>query len=326
MKTKRFTVAALLVITVMTAVVLMFTACGKTTGTYTVVTPDGAPYAGLVQMRHDVKDIDGDELSYQIEVESNIMTAMVNGSADFIVAPTNVGASVHKSFENGDDVTDYKLAAGISWGVLYIVTNRTDLTPYGGGDYAAFLNQFDGEAIDTIGRAAIPGKSLDYILGKSDATATVNAVTAPTEIVAKIQQNVDVIGVLGEPVASSLRSNPKVTVLGSVSEIYTDITGSGYPMAALFVKAALAEDKPALVSAFLEKLSASIDYFNEDPAQVAAWADEFGDSTALKPATLPGAKAYMNVAYKNSADTKADAKALLTNIGAPALALDSLFL
>lgn len=304
---------------------LALTACGGG-GTFTVITPDGAPYAAIVQMRHEVTELGGNKLDYTVEAETGLRAAMVNGSADFIITPTNVGASVHAAYANGDDVTDYKLAASISWGVLYMVTTDTSLAARGECESLdAFLAQFNGKTIETIGETAIPGKSVSYLFGASG--AGIAGVSAATEIVAKVNQGKDVIGVLGEPVVTNIRAKSKV--LCSISDIYAEVTGKGFPMASLFVKADIIEKHAGTVADFLTALEVSADYFNagsENATQVGVWAEEFGDSSALKSATLAAAAQHMNVGYKNAQDAKEDVRALLTNAGMAGLALDSLFM
>ena len=312
----RKTLRMILSVLVITALsVLCFAACGQNT-TFNIVAPDGATYAALVQMRHDVSEIDGNALSFSIEQESLISSAMTNGSADFIIAPTNIGNNIHEAWNKNNNLPEYKLTAAVSWGVLYIISTDSSLNPRSEFPYTAagldeFLSQFSGKTLETIGLSAIPGKTAEYIF--SEKNVSLNGVSAPSEIVSKVKLQQTVTGIIAEPVLSSIRN--ECEVLASVGGIYEELSGKGFPMASLFVKASIAETREKAVNECLDKLKTSIDFFNDSPKQVGIWAEEFGDSAAIKAATIEAAAANMNLKFRSSEESKDAVSALLQNIG-----------
>lgn len=285
---------------------------------FKVVVPDGAPLASITQMRHDVTRLNGNNLTYSVDPENLLLSDMTNGMADFIIAPTNVGANVHNSTGN------YKLAASTSWGMLYFVTTDKSLVKYSKGNAQTFLAQFADKTIETIGEMAIPGQSLKYLLNNKGVSATLHGVDNPALITAMINNNESVIGVIAEPVLTTVKNDPNCKVLGSVSDIYEEVTGKGFPMASLFIKKSVIESYETTVKLFLGKLNDSIDFMNNNPAKIAEWAEKAG-SSAIKEATFPSAMPNMNIRYKIAADAKEDVKTLLTNVGAASVP-DTLFM
>lgn len=304
----------------------LFASCGeRVTTEYELVAPDGVTVAIFADMWDD--DFETKEgiadMKYSVTAEANIAAQFTEGK-EFIVAPVNVGANMHNAAKAGKNQHDYKLMNVTSWGVLYFVTTEEGFTTYEQcASPTEFLSQFDGKTVETIGLAAIPGKSAEYLFDQAGANVTLNGSDAST-IQAEIARGDAVTAVFAEPAITALKnSGNEFDVLGSVSKIYKDVTDNDFPMAGLFVRSDVYDKNPALVAKVNERANESVTAFLNDIATVGAKAESI-EGCSVKAAALQAAAPNMTVMYRNSADSKAAVKALLGNIGVQAA--DDLFL
>ena len=316
---KKIITILLTVVAVLGISAFAFTACGgnEPAGKYDVFAPDGAPVLALADMWGENA---GDaELNYGVIAETDVNAKMVSGEADFIVAPINVGASVHAGYASGKMPYDYKLLNVTSWGVIYFTTNEDSYkTREQCADADEFLSQFDGKTMSTIGLAAIPGKTVQYLFGEAGADVTLNGADA-TVIQQSYVKGDATTAIFAQPAITGVQSSKgedAVTVLASVSDIYKEVTGKDFPMAGLFVRADVLENDPEAVSAVDARVKSSVEAFNGNIDEVSVKAESI-EGFSLKAAVIKKAYDKMNVAYKNSEGSKSDVHTLLANIGAP---------
>lgn len=306
----------------------MFGACGER-GDVNIVAPNGAPFAALADMWGE--QINDRTVNYEVITESNVRTKMISGEADFIVAPVNIGNAVHTLYKNGELGHDYKLLNVTSWGVLYFVTNDPAYkTRSECADVTEFLMQFGGKTVKTIGEQAIPGQTAKYLFSSANENNPValegvsDATLIQQEFVSAASDSTDTLtAVFAEPaitatVANITKNGKKpLKVLGSVGEIYKEVTGNDFPMAGMFVRDDFYESNKDFTAKLNERVSTSVDKFNKDIASVA---EKIGgmENAPLPSAILPKASAKMNVRFVSSADAKADVQALISNIGSAA--------
>ena len=280
--------------------------------TYTVCAPDGAPALALSKMMKDGAAINGHSVNYAVISAANVASSMTNGDADFIIAPTNAG--VMQSIN-----TDaYYLLGVTSWGNLYIVTtNDSYQTLEDSASAIAFLAQFGGHSISSIGNNQVPDKSLKYLLGLAEVSATVvDGVSAQAIRTDLIARNIDA-ALLGEPAVTGIKAfltNNGVSncrILGSLSAVWQALTNLAYPQASVFVKKSV---PAADVAAFETAIKASIDYFNASATN----AEELGNYMESRDdSTLSGAivkQCYQRTAqaYRAAAEVKDDVKRLVS--------------
>lgn len=316
---KKF-IAIVLLAAVVTGCAFAFAACGDGADVYEFYAPDGAPVLALADMWGENFEFGDDgtaEMKYSVINEANVLARMTDGSAEFIVAPLNVGANVHSGYAAGKMKYDYKLLNVTSWGVLYFTTNEDSYkTRAECADAEEFLAQFDGTSVSTIGEAAIPGKSVEYLFGEAGAEVTLNGSEA-TVIQQSYLKGDNVTAIFAEPAITGTNANGgNVTVLASVSEIYKEITGNDFPMSGVFVRADVLESEPELVEAVDARVKTSTEKFISDTSAVAEKAAAI-EGFSLKAPVIVKAKDKLNVAYKDAAASKADVEKLLGNIGAP---------
>jgi len=284
--------------------------------TYTVFAPDGAPALALAKMMKDNAAVAGHAMDYRIIGAANVAASMINGDADFIIAPTNAGVMQSINTDN------YYMLGVTSWGNLYIVTTNDGYEALADNattaDAAAFLEQFAAKSISSIGNNQVPDNSLKYLLGLQNVDCTVaDGVDAATIQADLIAGSVD-CALLGEPAATAtkaLLAKNGVTnyrILGSLSAVWQSLTGLAYPQAGIFVKKSVAADQ-AFIAAFESTLAASIDYFNASAAN----AEELGnymqsrEDNSLKGAIVK--QCYLRTAqsYRSASAAKEDVKRLV---------------
>ncbi len=315
---KKIIVTVLAIVAVFCLSAFAFTACGETEkGVYDIFAPDGAPVLALADMWGE--DTENAELNYGVIGESEVNTKMKSGEADFIAAPINIGASIHAAYKSGGTPYDYKLLNVTSWGVIYFTTNEDRYkTREECASAAEFLSQFDGKTMSTIGLAAIPGKTVQYLFGEAEASVTLNGSDA-TVIQQSYVKGDATTAIFAEPAITGVRTKAgedSVKVLASVSDIYKEITGKDFPMSGLFVRSDVLENDPDAVKAVDERVKSSVEKFNSNIDEVSAKAESI-EGFSLKAAVIKKAYDKMNVAYKNSDGSKGDVETLLTKIGAP---------
>ena len=179
----------------------------------TVTSPSGAPALALAVMAAENKE------NYSYIAADTIAAAFAGKEADFIIAPINAGAKLYKAGKS-----DYKLAAVVSRGNLFIAAQKPELK----------VEDLNGAKITLFGENTInAGASDTQALRLSDAEAIV--VTAEPALTAAKMKN-DQIGAI------------------AVNDLFKQAAGmDGYAQAGLFVKAETLEAQPEAVAAFLKQ-------------------------------------------------------------------------
>ena len=259
--------------------------------------------------------VEGLKLDFSIIDSTTVAANMTNGDADFIIAPTNAG--VMQSVNTGA----YYLLGVTSWGNLYLVsTNDSYKTLDESADVAAFLAQFAGNSISTIGANQVTDKSLNYLLGLASVTCTVASAQTASVIQNDLISGAIDAAVLGEPAVTGTKALlakngvSNYRILGSISAVWQALTELEYPQASVFVKKSVADANPSAITAFTTALTASIDYLNASAAN----AEELGaymesrEDNSLKAAIIK--QCYLRTAqnYRSAADSKDDVKRLVS--------------
>ncbi len=309
-------ITMILIVSVLGVCAFAFAACGKeAAGKYVLYAPDGAPVLALADMWGE--NVGDAEFEYGVIAETEVRKKMASGNADFIVAPVNVGAEIHSAYERGKTPYDYKLLNVTSWGVIYFTTNQDGYkTREECETVNEFLLQFEGKSVSTIGRAAIPGKTVEYLFDYAGAEVTLNGSEAAA-IKQSYATGADMTAIFAEPAITAVNgaTGNSVTVLASVSDIYKEVTGKDFPMSGLFVRADVLENDAKTTEAVDKRTESSVAEFNDNIDEVSVKAEEI-DGFTLTAAAIKNAYTKMNVRYKNADGSKADVETLLGHIGA----------
>lgn len=223
---------------------------------YTVLAPTGAPGYALLPLA------DNDSISLDlVDGSDSLQAAFVNPDSayDVIVAPTNLGAKLISA-----DKTDYRLAAVITTGNLYIVGTSEDVLS-GTGTIALF------------GEEAVPG----LVYRKLQPTATMsevwyNAVTDAQQALLSGQADA---ALLAEPAATATIAKGKeagmsLTKVADLQEMWGD---DGYPMASLFIRQDTYEENRDDMAELINVLKNYADGVKSGGIDVAADLDSVSD-------------------------------------------------
>ena len=195
----------------------------------TVTSPGGAPALALATMAAENKD------NYTYIAADTIAAAFAGKEADFIIAPVNAGAKLYKAGKS-----TYKLAAVVSWGNLFIASQKADLK----------AEDLNGANITLFGENTINASVVLYALKENGIEpANVDYLAGASDTQALLLSDAEAIVVTAEPALTAAKM--KNGQIGAIA--VNDLFGAdGYAQAGLFVKAETLEAQPEAVAAFLK--------------------------------------------------------------------------
>lgn len=218
---------------------------------FVIVAPSGAPaiaVAGVWAENADaVKTINAD----------TIAEAFGSNQADFIIAPINAGAKLYKAGKS-----TYRLAAVVTWGNL-VFASRTE------GFTAEMIN---GSKLVLFGENTINASIALYVLEqKGIVPETVEYLAGAAETQALLLNGDEgTIVMTAEPAVTAAKMKDETIVSVPLNDLYREVTGfDGFTQAGLFVREDTAAGNPELVGEALEKIRASVEMCENDPATVA---------------------------------------------------------
>jgi len=257
------------ILCVLAALMMLLGCAAAEESAATFAAPAGAPAMVLASLMAE----DGGD-HFQLLAADTIATAFAADSGfDFVIAPVNAGAKLFKAGKS-----TYRLAAVVTWGNLVFASQKENFT----------LQDLNGGKLTLFGENTINASVVLYALEKA------GIVPAETEYLAGAQDTQKLLGddpeaivVTAEPALTGAKmQNDKITAY-SVQDLLKDAAGmEGYAQAGLFIRAETAADRPAEAAAWLEKIRASADLAESDPAAMAAAAEKAGIMPKAKVAEL----------------------------------------
>jgi len=236
-------------------------------GELTVTAPNGAPALAIAAF---AAENDG---MYTPVAADAIAAAFADKEADFIIAPINAGAKLFKAGKS-----TYRLAAVVTWGNLFIASQKADLK----------AEDLNGATVVLFGENTINASVVLYALEKNGITpGEVTYLAGADKTKDLLLEDENVIVVTAEPALTaaklSAQKNGKTVSAISVNELLKQATGDdGYAQAGLFIKAETAEAQPDAVKTWLAKAE-------EACGKCAADVDAVAEA-AVKLEILPNAK------------------------------------
>ena len=229
----------------------------------TVTAPSGAPAIALAALAVEQPE------NYTFVAADTIAAAFAKAETDFIIAPVNAGAKLYKAGKS-----TYRLAAMVSWGNLYIASQKENLK----------AEDLNGAEITLFGENTINAAVVLYSLkenGIEPANVVYLAGAADTQSLLLSDGNA--IVVTAEPALTAAKIKNAAISSIPVNELYQKATGNeGYAQAGLFVRAETLEKDPEGVAAYLKRAEASCALCSEDVNAVA--------EAVVKLEILPNAK------------------------------------
>ena len=244
-------------------------------GGLTVTAPNGAPALAIAAFAAENKDM------YTPVAADTIAAAFADREADFIIAPINAGAKLFKAGKS-----TYKLAAVVTWGNLFIASQKADLK----------AEDLNGAAVVLFGENTINASVVLYALEKNGITpGEVTYLAGADKTKDLLLEDETAIVVTAEPALTAAKmtaqKNGKAVSAISVNELLKQATGDdGYAQAGLFVKAETAEAQPDAVKEWLGKARAACDKCAADVEAVAEAAVtlEILPNAKVAAAAIPG--------------------------------------
>ncbi len=263
-----------------------------------VSSPAGAPGLALA-----ILAVQNPE-NYTFVAAETISAEFASAAADFIVAPVNAGA---KLFKMGKST--YQLAAVVSWGNLFIASQKEGFT----------LDDLNGAKVVLFGENTINASVVNYALAQNGyAPAEVEYLASAANTQSLLLSDGEAIVVTAEPaLTAAMMKNDKITAY-SVNELYKAVTGfDGYTQAGLFVKAETIANQPEAVDAFLKLVEAACIANTEDVAAVAdaAVALELLPNVKVAMSAIPGCAVRYVPALEAKEQVELTANVDLTQFG-----------
>ena len=200
------------------------------------------------------------DYSFSVETDaSNIVAALVNGSADIAALPTNAAAAVYNKTQGGVQV----LALN-TLGVLYLVTD--------GSVTVESMADLAGQTV--YAPAQNPSFIFQHICdanGLTDVTID-NTYAQPADLNTAVASGEVSIAVLPEPMVTVAKSkNPNLVVALDLTAEWDKVSTAGsLVQGCVVVRAAFAQENPGAVADFLTEYEASINGMIEDVEGTAA--------------------------------------------------------
>lgn len=206
-------------------------------------------------------------LNYSISVESDasaVTAALVSGSVDIAVIPTNAAANVYNKTGGG-----VLAAAEVVRGNLYLLQNTAneDISSVAG---------LTGKTV--YAPAQNPSFIFNYISRENglDLMAD-NSYAEPAALRDALASGLVDLAVLPEPMVTiAMANNDDLSIALDLNEVWGESAGSGIVLGCVAVRAAFAEEHPAELAAFLEDYAASVRFLEADPAAGARLIAETG--------------------------------------------------
>lgn len=241
---KKFLSLFLIVMTLMP-----LTACAEAP-VMKVASPSGAP--GLALATLAVQDPE----NYNFVAAETIAAEFAGKNADFIVAPVNAGAKLFKLGKS-----EYQLAAVVSWGNLFIASQKENFT----------LEDINGATITLFGENSVNAAVAEYALKDNGLTpASIEYLGSAANTQTLLLTDANAIVLTAEPALTAARMKKDNITAYALNDLYKAATGfDGYTQAGLFVKAETAKAYPAEVEAYLKLIEESCGKNTTDVAAVA---------------------------------------------------------
>lgn len=238
-------------IAIFLAVLLMMTAAyAAAERDFLIVVPNGAPAMAVsgvwAENNETVKTIEAD----------TIAVAFGENEADFIIAPVNAGAKLYKAGKS-----TYRLAAVVTWGNLVFASKTEGFTP----------EMINGKKLVLFGEDTINASVALYILEQKGIvpSETEYLIGASNTQAALLNGEAEIV-MTAEPAITAARIKDETIQSVALNDLYKDVTGyDGFTQAGLFVREETAKEDPDLVMAGLEKIRASVEMCELEPAAVA---------------------------------------------------------
>jgi NitT/TauT family transport system substrate-binding protein len=258
---------------------------------------------GLAKLMKDAKAGNG-SLDYNIQLAASndeIVAKITNKEADIAAVATNLASTLYNKTNGG-----VKVLAVNTLGVLNVVTKGVEVKT---------IADLKGKTVYSTGQGANPEYILNNILKNNGLEAgkdvTVEFVSQPAELIAKVVGNKEAVVIAPQPVATAITiqdTNAKIVI--DLNDEWDKFNDKKLVMGCIIARSEYVEANPQAVEAFLKDYEASIKAVSENIDATAAACEEF--AIIAKAPIAKKAIPYCNIVFEDGEDMKADLSAYLT--------------
>jgi NitT/TauT family transport system substrate-binding protein len=258
---------------------------------------------GLANLMKDAKDGNA-SLDYNIQLAASndeIVAKITNKEADIAAVATNLASTLYNKTNGG-----VKVLAVNTLGVLNVVTKGVEVKT---------IADLKGKTVYSTGQGANPEYILNNILKNNGLEAgkdvTVEFVSQPAELIAKVVGNKEAVVIAPQPVATAITiqdTNAKIVI--DLNDEWDKFNDKKLVMGCIIARSEYVEANPQAVEAFLKDYEASIKAVSENIDATAAACEEF--AIIAKAPIAKKAIPYCNIVFEDGEDMKADLSAYLT--------------
>ena len=223
-----------------------------------VMVMNGPTGFGMAKLNHDNQAGESAQ-SYEITVESdasNAAAAMVSGSVDIAVIPTNLAATLYTKTEGG-----VQAAAEVVRDNMYLLQ--------AGGDPVESVKDLEGKTV--CAPAQHPTFIANYICQSGGLTpgenVTIdNTYAQPADLRTALAAGEVELAVLPEPMVTiAMSQNEDISVALNLGELWQEASGQPMVLGCAAVRREFAEEHKEALDTFLAEYSESVTYLEEEP-------------------------------------------------------------
>ena len=239
-----------------------------------IVSPDGLPSIAIAKIAKEKPVIkDGYNATYSvINTTEALSTTVMKQEPDIAIVPSNMAALAYNKTSN------YQIAGTSGMGSFYLVSTE-DIKDF---------SDLVGKEVANIGKGLTPDITVKSILkekGINPDDINFTYVNSSTDIVPLLATGKVSTGFVPEPALTVLMSkNPNLKIIKNLNDAWKETFNSpqGYPQSTVIVKKDLINNDKEFVNAFLNYLSDSITWANENPEKAGEYSSEIGVTTDAK--------------------------------------------
>lgn len=284
--------------------ILSLSACGVNVkevkaNVYGIAGPTGI---GLATLMKDAKNGEG-SFDYNIQLAASndeIVAKITNKEADIAAVATNLASTLYNKTNGG-----IKVLAVNTLGVLNVVTKGVEVKS---------IADLKGKTVYSTGQGANPEYILKSVLENNNLKigedVTVEFVSQPAELVAKVVPAKEAVVIAPQPVATTITVQDKEAKIAiDLNDEWDKFNDKKLVMGCIIARSEYVEENPEAIEAFLKDYEASIAAVSEDIDATAAACEEF--KIIPKAAVAKKAIPYCNIVFEDGAEMKADLSAYL---------------
>ena len=240
----------IMVLSVFLISVMLAPVSADDTYTIKVSAPNGAPALAVAALAAETPE------NYTFVAADTIPAEFANKTADFIIAPINAGAKLYKAGKS-----DYKLAAVVTWGNLYIASQKADFA----------LEDINGAAITLFGENTINASVVLFALaGSGLEPAQVDYLAGAANTQSLLLTDENAIVVTAEPALTAAKMKNEAITAYAVNDLLKAANGfEGFTQAGLFVNADTIANHPEAAAEYLDKAEEAANLAQTDPDALA---------------------------------------------------------